>query len=123
MNDEGARAGDYSTVDEYIALFPLDTQKILKKIRRTIREAAPEAVEKISWRMPTFHQKENLVHFAAMKKHIGFYPGAEGVAAFSAELGDYKISKGAIQFPFAKPIPYELIAQITRFRVKVVKSL
>lgn len=120
---EDNRQADYSTIDEYIALYPTDIQRILKKIRATVREAAPEAVEKISWRMPTFHQKENLVHFAAMKNHIGFYPGAEGVAAFAARLGEYKTSKGAIQFPLTKPVPYELIANITRFRVKAVQDL
>ena len=120
---EDNRQADYSTIDEYIALYPTDIQRILKKIRATVREAAPEAVERISWRMPTFHQKENLVHFAAMKNHIGFYPGAEGVAAFAARLGEYKTSKGAIQFPLTKPVPYELIANITRFRVKAVQDL
>jgi uncharacterized protein YdhG (YjbR/CyaY superfamily) len=109
---------NYTNIDEYIALFPEEIQKILVKIRAVIREAAPGAVEKISWRMPTFHQKENLVHFAVMKNHIGFYPGADGVAAFAAELGEYKTSKGAIQFPLGKAIPYPLIAKITRFRVR-----
>jgi uncharacterized protein YdhG (YjbR/CyaY superfamily) len=107
---------EYSTIDEYIARFPEDTQTILRKIRKTIHRAAPRAVEKISWRMPTFYQKENLVHFAAAKNHVGFYPGADGVAAFEAELGEYPHSKGAIQFPFAKPIPYDLIERITRYR-------
>ena len=113
-------AEHYTTIDEYIALFPEEIQKILVQIRAVIREAAPEAVEKISYRMPTFHQKENLVHFAVMKNHIGFYPGAEGVAAFAAELGEYQTSKGAIRFHLGKAIPYPLIAKITRFRVRAV---
>lgn len=110
------------TIDEYIARYPEDKQIILAKIRKTIRKAAPKAAEKISYRMPTFHQKQNLVHFAVMKNHIGFYPGAEGVAAFSNELAGYKTSKGAIQFPFSKPIPYDLIEKITAFRVRQVQE-
>jgi uncharacterized protein YdhG (YjbR/CyaY superfamily) len=84
----------------------------------TASKSAPKASEKISWGMPTFHLGENLVHFALMKNHIGFYPGADGVAAFTAELDGYKTSKGAIQFPLSKPVPYDLIARITAFRVK-----
>jgi uncharacterized protein YdhG (YjbR/CyaY superfamily) len=110
--------GTYSTIDEYIAQFPADIQKILTKIRKTIRKVAPGATEKISYRMPAFFLGKNLVYFAVMKNHIGFYPGAEGVAAFAAELGGYKISKGAIQFPLSKPVPYDLIARITAFRAE-----
>jgi uncharacterized protein YdhG (YjbR/CyaY superfamily) len=107
----------YTTIDEYIAQYPDGIRKILLKIRRTIRKAAPKATEKISYRMPAFYQGEYLVYFAAMKNYIGFYPTSQGVAAFAAELGDYKTSKGAIQFPFSKPIPYDLITRITAFRV------
>jgi uncharacterized protein YdhG (YjbR/CyaY superfamily) len=107
-----------STIDEYIALFPPAIQKILDKVRKTIRQAAPGAEEKISWRMPTFYQGKNLVHFAAMKNHLGFYPGEEGIAAFAKDLAPYKTSKGAAQFPWTKPIPYELIARITRCRAR-----
>ena len=110
----------YSTIEEYIALFPKDIQIILENIRETIQEAAPNAVEKISWQMPTFWQRENLIHFAAAKNHIGIYPSATGVAAFADRIKDYKTSKGAIQLPLSQPIPYELIAEITRFRVKEV---
>jgi uncharacterized protein YdhG (YjbR/CyaY superfamily) len=102
----------YTTIDEYIAQYPDGMRKILTKIRRTIHKVAPKATEKISYRMPAFYQGECLVYFAAMKHHIGFYPTSQGVAAFAAELGDYKTSKGAIQFPFSKPIPYDLIARI-----------
>ena len=107
----------YSTIDEYIALFEQDVREILEGVRRTIRQAAPNAREKISWQMPTFWQNENLVHFAAAKRHIGFYPGESGVRIFSDKLKGYKTSKGAIQFPMSEPMPYDLIAEITRFRV------
>lgn len=108
----------YATIDEYIALFPEHIQDILEKVRQTIRQEAPQAKEKISWQMPTFWQKENLVHFAAAKNHIGLYPGESGVRVFADKLVNYKTSKGAIQFPVSEPIPYELIGDITRFRVK-----
>ena len=110
-----------SNIDEYIAQFPKETQKRLRQIRKTIRKAAPEAVEKISWSMPTFWQGKNLIHFAAMKNHIGLYPGAEGVAAFAGELEGYKTSKGAIQLPNDEELPLDLIAKITSFRVEQVK--
>lgn len=112
-----AEKQEYSSVDEYIALFSEEVQDILKQVRQTIREAAPEAIEKISWQMPTFWQKENLIHFAAMKNHIGLYPGEKGVRVFTDKLTGYKTSKGAIQFPIDGPIPYGLISEITRFRV------
>ena len=112
----------YSTIEEYIDLFPDDIQIILKRIRRTIHEAAPDATQKISWQMPTFWQKENLIHFAVAKNHIGIYPGASGVAAFADKAKDYKTSKGAIQLPISQPIPYDLISEITRFRVKEVEG-
>lgn len=117
MNENLVQEKPYTTVDEYIALFPKDVQAILQEVRRTIRLNAPQAREKISWRMPTFWQGENLIHFAAAKRHIGIYPGAEGVAAFADRLGDLKFSKGAIQLPLSRPIPYDLIGEITRFRV------
>ena len=113
MNDE------INTIDEYIAQFPKETQKRLRKIRAVIRKAAPKAVEKISWGMPTFWQGKNLIHFAAMKNHIGLYPGAEGVVAFAKELEGYKTSKGAIQLPNDKELPLDLITRITGFRVQM----
>lgn len=106
------------TIDEYIAGFSKDTQEILEKIRATIREAAPDAEEAISYQMPTFKLRGNLVHFAAFKKHIGFYPAPSGIEKFKPALAGYQSSKGAVQFPLDKPIPYDLISQITRFRVK-----
>jgi uncharacterized protein YdhG (YjbR/CyaY superfamily) len=108
------------TVDEYIAQFPKDIQAILAKVRATIRGTVPNAVEKISWQMPTFWQKENLIHFAMHKTHIGIYPGEEAVSVFAHKLTEYKTSKGAIQFPLSKPIPYNLIAEITKWRAERV---
>jgi uncharacterized protein YdhG (YjbR/CyaY superfamily) len=112
------------TIDEYIAGFPEDIREILEKVRETIRQAAPEATEKISYQMPTFYLNGNLVHFAAFKKHIGMYPAPSGVAAFQEELAPYVKAKGSIQFPLDKPIPYDLIARITAFRVQenIMKS-
>ena len=108
----------YTTIDEYIALFPQDVQDRLQTLRRTIREAAPEAIEKLSWQMPTFYLFGNLAHFAMGKHHVGFYPGASGVEHFAEELTGYKTSKGAIQFPLDRPTPYDLVARIVRFRVE-----
>jgi uncharacterized protein YdhG (YjbR/CyaY superfamily) len=106
------------TIDEYIAGFPPEVQKILEKIRQTIRAAAPDAEEKISYQMPTFTLKGNLVHFAAFKKHIGFYPTSTGIARFKKDLSAYEGAKGSVRFPLDKPIPFALIGRITRFRVK-----
>jgi uncharacterized protein YdhG (YjbR/CyaY superfamily) len=106
------------TIDEYIAGFPSEIQALLQEIRMTIREAAPEAEEAISYQMPTFRLHGNLVHFAAFKKHIGFYPAPTGIDEFKAELAAYKGSKGAVQFPLDKPMPLDLIRRIVQFRVK-----
>ena len=108
----------FTTIDEYIALFPADVQDRLQAMRSAILEAAPEAAEKISYQMPTFHQQGNLVHFAAFKNHIGFFPGPSGVEAFADKLTAYKTSKGTIQFPFSGPLPLELVKEITRWRVE-----
>ena len=108
----------YTTIDEYIALFPADVQDKLRAMRSTIHEAAPEATEKISYQMPTFHQQGNVVHFAAFKNHIGFFPGASGVEAFADSLTAYKTSKGTIQFPNGQPLPLQLVKEITRWRVE-----
>ena len=111
------RKQEFRTIDEYIATFPEDIQEKLKQIRATIKAAAPDATEKISYQMPTFFLNGNLVHFAAFKNHIGFYPAASGVAHFMAELGSYQTSKGAIQFPLGQPIPFDLVTRIVQFRV------
>ena len=108
----------FKTVDEYIKTFPQGVQTILEKIRQIIRKAAPEAVEAISYQMPTFKLNGNLVHFAAFKNHIGFYPTPTGITAFQKELAPYKGGKGSIQFPLAKPIPFDLVRKIVEYRVK-----
>jgi uncharacterized protein YdhG (YjbR/CyaY superfamily) len=113
---KGPKAG-FTSIDEYIATFPEDIQKILSELRATIRAAAPEAEEKISYQMPTFAQKGNVVHFAALKNHIGFYPTPSGIEAFRDELSIYQGTKGAIRFPIDKPLPLDLISRITKFRV------
>ena len=105
-------------IDEYIAGFPDDIQVILQKIRATIRRAAPDAEEAIKYQMPTFVLKGNLVHFAAFKHHIGLYPTPSGIETFKKELAAYQSSKGAVQFPLDKPIPYGLIGRIVKYRVK-----
>ena len=107
----------FTSIDEYIATFPEDIQKILEELRATIKVAAPEATEKISYQMPTFYLKGNLVHFAAYKRHIGFYPAPRGIEAFKDELARYEGSKGAIRFPIGEPLPLDLISRIVKFRV------
>jgi uncharacterized protein YdhG (YjbR/CyaY superfamily) len=107
----------FSSIDEYIAAFPEEIQKILEELRATIKSAASGAEEKISYQMPTFTLKGNLVHFAAHKKHIGFYPTPSGIRAFEQELSIYEASKGAIRFPIDRPLPLDLISKIVEFRV------
>lgn len=106
------------SIDEYIAGFPSEIQAKLEKIRATIKKAAPQAEEAIKYMIPTFVLKGNLVHFAAFKNHIGFYPAPRGIEAFKEELAEYEAGKGTIQFPLDKPIPYHLIGKIVKFRVK-----
>ena len=105
-------------IDEYIASFPKDVQEILQKLRETIIKAAPDSEEIISYQIPTFRLKGNLVHFAAFKNHIGFYPTPTGIEAFKKELSAYGGAKGSIRFPFEKPIPFDLISKIVTSRVK-----
>jgi len=105
-------------ITEYIASFPEDVQEVLQKIRETIRNAAPDAGETINYAIPTFVYKGNLVHFAAFKKHIGFYPAPSGIEKFKDDLAGYQSAKGSVQFPLDQPIPYELIDRIVRFRVE-----
>ncbi|MEJ2750443.1 MAG: DUF1801 domain-containing protein [Anaerolineae bacterium] len=104
-------------IDDYTANFPEDVQAILQEIRAVIRQAAPDAEEAISYQMPTFKLKGNLVHFAAFKNHIGFYPIPTGIEAFKEELSAYKGGKGSVQFPLDKPMPLDLISKIVKFRV------
>lgn len=105
-------------IDEYIACFPPEIQEKLETIRATIRKAAPKAEEAISYMIPTFKLHGNLVHFAAFKNHLGFYPGAGGIAAFQDELAGYETSKGTVQFPLDKRLPLTLIREIVKFRVQ-----
>lgn len=107
----------YKSMDEYILEFPIEVQEILERLRKIIKESAPDAEEKISYQMPTFALHGNLVHFAAFKNHIGFYPAPSGINAFKEELSEYKSGKGSIQFPIEKPLPYDLIREIVKFRV------
>ena len=106
-----------TTIDEYIAAFPADVQDILQKVRETIKTAAPQATEAISYGMPTFKLAGNLVHFGAFKTHLGFYPIPSGLEQFKEELAQYKGGKGSVQFPFDQPMPYALITKIVEFRV------
>lgn len=106
-----------TNIDEYIAQFPKDVQEILQELRAIIRKAAPDAEEAISYQMPTFKLKGNLVHFAAYKNHIGFYPAPRGIEAFKEELSAYKGGKGSVQFPIDKPLPLDLISKIVHYRV------
>jgi uncharacterized protein YdhG (YjbR/CyaY superfamily) len=109
----------FKNIDEYIETFPEDVQIILEKMRQTIKKAAPEAEEGISYQMHTFKLNgKNLVHFAAFKNHIGFYPIPSGIEAFKEELSLYKQGKGSVQFPMDKPIPYDLVKKIVDYRAK-----
>ncbi len=107
-----------ANIDDYIATFPQEVQVTLEMLRQTIRKAAPDATEKISYQMPTFYLNGNLVHFTAFKKHIGFYPAPSGISEFKDELVKYKTSKGAIQFPIDSALPHTLVKKIVQFRVK-----
>ena len=106
------------TVDQYIAAFPADVKKRMQQLRKTIKAAAPKADEVISYQMPGYKYLGMLVYFAAYKNHIGFYPGAGGVLEFYKKLSSFKSAKGSVQFPHDRPIPYDIIGKIVRFRVK-----
>lgn len=108
---------NFTSIDEYIAAFPKETQKILKEIRAAIKAAAPNAEEKISYQMPTFFLNGNLIHFAAYKNHIGIYPTPSGTQAFKDEISRYQGAKGSIRLPIDEPMPLKLISRIVRFRV------
>src|SRR5438552_12124123 len=105
-------------IDEYIVAFSPDVQSILKKIRLTIRQAAPKAQEKISYKMPAFALDGDLIYFAAFKKHIGVYPPVRGDQRLRKELSQYRGEKGNLKFPLDEPIPYELLSKVVKFRVK-----
>jgi uncharacterized protein YdhG (YjbR/CyaY superfamily) len=108
----------FETTDAYIATFPKDVQEILEKLRRVIKESAPRAEEAIRYGIPTFRLNGNLVHFAAYKNHVGFYPTSSPIPVFKKELSSYKQGRGTIQFPIDKPIPFGLVKKIVKFRVK-----
>jgi uncharacterized protein YdhG (YjbR/CyaY superfamily) len=108
----------FQTIDEYIETFPIDIRKILESVRQTIKKAAPDADEVISYQIPTFKLNGNLVHFAAFKKHIGFYPGSKAIKDFQKDLIKYKSSKGVVQFPIDEAMPLSLIQKIVKHRVK-----
>jgi uncharacterized protein YdhG (YjbR/CyaY superfamily) len=115
---------EYTTIDEYITAFPKDIQIVLESIRNAIREVAPSAEEKISYGIPTFDLNgRHMVHFAAYKNHVGFYPTSSGIKAFNKELSSFKTSKGTVQFPLNEPIPFDLVKRIVRFRVKENMSI
>jgi uncharacterized protein YdhG (YjbR/CyaY superfamily) len=107
----------YTTIDEYTASFPENIRSKLKELRRVIRQSAPQSEETITYGIPTFRFKGNLVHFAAFKDHISFFPTPSAIEAFKEELRQYKQSTGTIQFPLDKPIPFDLIKRIVKFRV------
>ena len=109
-----------NNIDEYISNFPNDIQQILLQIRTTIKNAAPESQEVISYCMPAFKQNGILVYFAAFKNHIGFYPTVSGIRAFQDQFQGFKFSKGSIQFPINKPIPFDLITEIVKFRLNEI---
>ena len=109
----------FGTIDEYIKTFPKNVQSILEKMRQTIKKVVPDAEEAITYQMPTFKLNgKNLVHFAAWKNHIGFYPTPSGTEAFQRELSPYKRAKGSVQFPLDEPVPFDLVEKIVIFRVK-----
>ena len=108
----------FKTIDEYIATFPKNVQSILQELRQVIGDCAPEAEEAISYQIPTFKLNGNLVHFAAFKNHIGFYPTPSTITRFKRELSHYEVSKGTVRFPINEPIPFDLIRKIVKYRVK-----
>ena len=109
---------DYTSIDQYIRSFPAPTRKLLKELRAVIREAAPDASEKISYGMPTFSQNGNLVHFAAYQSHIGLYGASSAHRALESRLAKYKTGKGTLRFPLDQPVPLGLVRQLVKLAVK-----
>jgi len=114
---------EYTNIDEYISYFPEEVKKRLEAIRAAVKELAPDATEAISYKMPTFDLNGHLVHFAAFKNHIGFYPTPSGIEEFEEELKPYKNSKGSVQFSLDQPLPMELIRRIIEFRIKESRNM
>ena len=117
MRMKGSR-NKFKTIDEYIAQFPKNVRGVLEELRRVIRESVPQAEEAISYGIPTFKLNGNLVHFAIFKIHVGFYPMSSAIRAFEKELTAFKYSKGTVQFPLDKPIPFDLVKKMVKFRVR-----
>jgi len=115
-NDKSAEGA--ALVEAYLNSFPEELRERMGELRRVISEAAPEAIQKISYAMPTWYYRGNLVHFACFARHIGFYPGAEGIAAFEKELGGFKHAKGSVQFPHDSPLPLDLVRRIAEYRYR-----
>jgi len=112
-----------SSIDKYISQFPKEIQRVLEKLRQTIKKSAPKSEETMSYGIPTFDMNgKHLVHFAAFKKHIGFYPTPSGISKFQKEMSDYETAKGSVKFPLDKPIPFDLVKEIVKFRVEENKS-
>ena len=109
---------EFTDINAYISELPEEIRVILEQVRTTIQQAAPEAKETIKYGMPTFVLNGNLVHFAAFKNHIGFYPAPTGIDAFIDELAVYRTGKGTIQFPIDQPIPFDLITKVVKFRLE-----
>jgi len=120
---EPADRGKIGTVEQYIAAQPDTVQPILTKMRQTIRAAAPEAKERIAWHMPTYCQGRDLINFAAFAHHVSIFPGAEAITVFADKLAGYTTGKGTVQFQLDEPIPYDLIGEITRWRVAATNPL
>jgi uncharacterized protein YdhG (YjbR/CyaY superfamily) len=118
MKPTSSRGQRYTTIDEYIRIFPSDVQSTLEQLREIIHEIAPKAEETIKYGIPTFTLKGNLVHFGAYESHIGFYPTPSAIEAFEEELSPYEHSKGTIRFPIDKPVPFDLVRRMVRFRMK-----
>lgn len=117
-DETAAKKTGFTSVDEYIASYSGEVRLRMEKLRKIILECSPGITEKISWGMATFVLHGNLVHFSGEKRHMGFHPAPSAIEAFRDRLGDYKYSKGTIQLPYDKPMPYELLREITMFRVR-----
>ena len=116
------KSDSLQTIDDYIASFPPPVRSSMEGLRKLIREEAPGAVETLKYRMPTFVLGENLVHFAAFERHIGFYPTPSAITAFAKDLEEYVSAKGSVQFPLDRPLPLPLIRRMVQFRVKEVRG-
>ena len=116
-------ATQFRTIDEYIDTFPEDVQQILETIRQTVKRAAPDSTETISYQMPTFKWNgESLIHFGAWKHHIGLYPIPAGTAEFDKELAPYVTGKGTVRFLIREPIPHNLVHAMVTFRMKAIAA-